>query len=115
MAMQKVTCAPAPAPSPEYMFHKALAWEVGLSRLLVAYIDCRRHDGFSLPAFAEQTFGQRRGNHEGLLTQLRLFIGHPNRNLVPGRSAVNRGLRFQAQSDFKYSTNAAFSDSLSPR
>jgi hypothetical protein len=36
------------------MFHKALAREVGLSRLLVAYIDCRRHDGFSLPAFAER-------------------------------------------------------------
>lgn len=36
MVMQKVTCAPAP--SPEYVFQKALAREVGLSRLLVAYI-----------------------------------------------------------------------------
>jgi hypothetical protein len=38
MAMQKVTCAPAPTPSPEYVFQRALAREVGLSRLLVAYI-----------------------------------------------------------------------------
>jgi hypothetical protein len=38
MAMQKVTWPPAPAPSPEYVFQKALARAVGLSRLLVAYI-----------------------------------------------------------------------------
>jgi hypothetical protein len=38
MAMQKVTCAPAPTPSPEYVFQRALAREVGLSRLLVAHI-----------------------------------------------------------------------------
>jgi len=38
MAMQKVTCAPAPTRSPEYVFQRALAREVGLSRLLVAYI-----------------------------------------------------------------------------
>jgi hypothetical protein len=36
--MQKVTSAPAPTPSPEYVFQMALAREVGLSRLLVAYI-----------------------------------------------------------------------------
>ena len=38
MAAQTVISDPTPSPAPEYVFQMALAREVGLSRLLVAYI-----------------------------------------------------------------------------